>query len=290
MALDGRMQFGVIPPHWAFTGTDRLLRRLPQHRGPGLGLGQCPRRGGPAAAGQLGDRRWPPERTGDQQITVHATSPVVLDRSESWSPGWRATVQPVSASALHPATGPARRCPWRGRRHPGRRPARRRATTWSRSPTPPRRRRSACWCRRCGGCRADPVGLPRAGGRPAPAAAEPRRRSGPREAQPGVSSPMASAPPAGRWPRRWSGPCRPPWPAARYTAPGSAASAVRRSRTGRSSSIRASARSRLQVAVALVGSRPPRRGDRSVATASSSTGWTGPAWPRGRSGPRRRCR
>ena len=54
------------------------------------------------------------------------------------------------------------------------------------------------------------------------------------------------------------------------TAPGSAASAVRRSRIGRTNSTRASARSRLQVAVALVGAGHLGRGDRSVATASSS--------------------
>ncbi len=39
---------------------------------------------------------------------MHATSSVMLDRSQAWSSGWRATVQPLSPSSGHPAAGPER--------------------------------------------------------------------------------------------------------------------------------------------------------------------------------------
>lgn len=106
VALDGRMQFGVVPPHWAFTGLIGSFAVFRNTEARGWAWVSSPG-GGPAAAGSSATTRASSEN-GDQQVAVHATSSVVLDRSESWNPGWRATVQPVSASPLHPATGTAR--------------------------------------------------------------------------------------------------------------------------------------------------------------------------------------
>ena len=106
VALDGRMQYGVISPHWAFTGVIGSFAVFHNTEARGWAWVRAPG-GGRAAAGSSATARAISEN-GDQQVTVHATASVVLDRSESWNPGWRATVQPVSASPLHPATGSAR--------------------------------------------------------------------------------------------------------------------------------------------------------------------------------------
>jgi hypothetical protein len=52
-----------------------------------------------------------PGEDGGQQMTVRATSAAVLVRSESWSPGWHATLQTVAAGPGGGALGPPRSTP-----------------------------------------------------------------------------------------------------------------------------------------------------------------------------------
>ncbi len=112
VALDGRMQYGVTSPHWVFTGMLGSFGVFHNTRARGWAWVRAPG-GGPAASGSAVNAR----RTGEdggQQVTVHATSPVVLVRSEAWSTGWRATVQPLAPSPGHPPAGRARAAPWSG--------------------------------------------------------------------------------------------------------------------------------------------------------------------------------
>ncbi|MGA3148116.1 MAG: hypothetical protein ABSF33_11635 [Acidimicrobiales bacterium] len=106
VALDGRMQYGVTTPHWVFTGMLGAFAVFHDPDARGWAWVRAPR-GGPAASGSRAATR-APGVDGGQQVTVHATSSVVLERSEAWTSGWRATVQPLSPSSGHPAAGPAR--------------------------------------------------------------------------------------------------------------------------------------------------------------------------------------
>jgi hypothetical protein len=106
VALDGRMQYGVVPPHWVFTGTLGSFGVFHNDRVRGWAWVRAP--GGGTAPGGSSVTAAAPDQDGGQQIAVHAASAVVLERSESWSPGWRATLRTLPAGPHRAATGPSR--------------------------------------------------------------------------------------------------------------------------------------------------------------------------------------
>ncbi len=104
VALDGRMQDSVQPRHWTFTGTLGHFGVFHNQRPRGwawvLAPGGGARPAGAVVAGSV------PDRNASQQITVRTTAAAVLVRSESWSPGWRATVQKVTPGSPSGGLGP----------------------------------------------------------------------------------------------------------------------------------------------------------------------------------------
>ncbi|HEX3981472.1 MAG TPA: hypothetical protein VHW93_09610, partial [Acidimicrobiales bacterium] len=98
--LDGPMQYGVVPPHWVFTGVIGAFGVFRNTRARGWAWVE-PRPGTEGRPDGTATAR-APGREGNQVITVHAGTGVVLVRSESWSPGWHATIQAVGTG------GPAR--------------------------------------------------------------------------------------------------------------------------------------------------------------------------------------
>jgi hypothetical protein len=100
VALDGRMQFGVTSPHWVFTGTLGPFGVFHNSRARGWAQVRAPTGGAPPTGSTV-----TAEATGEdgrQQITVHTTGPAVLVRSETWSAGWRATVQSLGSDKPGP--------------------------------------------------------------------------------------------------------------------------------------------------------------------------------------------
>jgi hypothetical protein len=98
IALDGRMQSGVVPPHWVFTGTLGPFGVFHNSRAAGWATLTDPSGGAPAGRHQVVAEA--PRPTGRQRMTVTTSAPAVLVRSESATKGWRASLQPVD-----PATG-----------------------------------------------------------------------------------------------------------------------------------------------------------------------------------------
>ncbi len=94
--LDGPMQLGVAGSRWTFTGVLGSFGVFHNTRTRGWAWLEDPR-GGPVPPGSTVSAAAPgPE--GGHPIVVHATGPVLLDRSEAWSSGWRATVQSLAAA------------------------------------------------------------------------------------------------------------------------------------------------------------------------------------------------
>ncbi len=104
VALNGRMQFGVTSPHWVFTGTLGSFGVFHNSRARGWAQVRAPAGGAPPAGSTV--TAMATGEDGRLQITVHTTGPTVLVRSESWSAGWRATVQSVGSDSTGP--GPER--------------------------------------------------------------------------------------------------------------------------------------------------------------------------------------
>jgi hypothetical protein len=94
--LDGPMQHGVVPPHWVFTGVMGDFGVFRNTRARGWAWVE-PRKGGAdGRAEPVGTATTTaPGRDGNQLIRVRARTGLVLVRSESWSPGWHATIQTV---------------------------------------------------------------------------------------------------------------------------------------------------------------------------------------------------
>jgi hypothetical protein len=103
VALNGRLQDEVSPPHWTFTGTIGTFGVFRNDRVQGWAwvgaAGGGTNHVGTATASA-------PDPNGDQQISVHATSAALLMRSESWSPGWRATIRTGPTGAAPPRPTP----------------------------------------------------------------------------------------------------------------------------------------------------------------------------------------
>jgi hypothetical protein len=107
VALNGRMQYGVTSPHWVFTGTLGPFGVFHNSRARGWAQVRTPGGGSPPAGSTA--RVLPIDEDGRQQMTVHTTGPALLVRSESWSAGWRATIQPLGSDGPEP--GPGRAAP-----------------------------------------------------------------------------------------------------------------------------------------------------------------------------------
>ena len=106
VALDGRMQNAVTPPHWTFTGTIGSFGVF-RNAHP-RGWAWTTARDSGARTGQV--QQLSAERNGTQRFLVHADQPVWLVRSEAPAPGWHATVQPVDPTGSTTA-GAARSTP-----------------------------------------------------------------------------------------------------------------------------------------------------------------------------------
>ncbi len=105
VSLDGRMQTGVASPHWAFAGMFGAFGVFRNTQAQGWAWVRGRQGGGApadsrATVGVTGDN-------GDQTITVRTTAAALLERSASWSPGWKATVQRVTSSPQGPVVGAA---------------------------------------------------------------------------------------------------------------------------------------------------------------------------------------
>jgi hypothetical protein len=107
VALDGRMQFGVTAPHWRFTGmlgSFGVFRNADPEgwaRLAGVRGGAAPPGSSVTAVSTAAG--------GSSRISVRATGPVELVRSESWSPGWHATIQTVGPPGAHAGLAPRTR-------------------------------------------------------------------------------------------------------------------------------------------------------------------------------------
>ena len=104
VSLDGQLQYGVNAPHWVFTGMVGSFGIFHNAAAQGWAWIRATA-GGPAAAGTT-VTALPPDESGLQRITVHTVAPAVLERSESWTTGWQATVRSLGPDGA--ATGPTR--------------------------------------------------------------------------------------------------------------------------------------------------------------------------------------
>jgi hypothetical protein len=102
--LDGRLQQVVTEPHWVFTGALGAFGVFHNTDARGWAWLEPPSGAPPTARSTVSAAA--PGSMGGQDIVVHATSAVVLDRSESWSPGWQATLQPLSPARSARPAGP----------------------------------------------------------------------------------------------------------------------------------------------------------------------------------------
>ncbi|MGO8872045.1 MAG: hypothetical protein ACLQPH_11715 [Acidimicrobiales bacterium] len=109
VTLDGPLQPYVTPPHWTYTGTIGVFGVFHDASPGGWARLRTPE-GGPAPASSWVTAA-APDATGAQQITVHATGAVAVQRSEAWSPGWTATVRPLRPAAGGAAAGGVRTVP-----------------------------------------------------------------------------------------------------------------------------------------------------------------------------------
>jgi len=101
VSLNGPLQYGVVPPHWTFTGMVGMFAVFHSSRAQGWARARAPG-GGPPATG-TSVTATAPGPYGRQTITVHAVGPVVLERSVAWTTGWKASVQMVGAGGAGPS-------------------------------------------------------------------------------------------------------------------------------------------------------------------------------------------
>jgi len=106
VALNGRMQLGVVPPHWIFTGMLGPFGVF--HNSDARGWAWIRSAGGGPVGPANRVSTAAPDDGGGQRVTVHTTSAAVLDRSESWTTGWHATIQQVLPGGSGHGLGPSR--------------------------------------------------------------------------------------------------------------------------------------------------------------------------------------
>jgi hypothetical protein len=97
VALDGRMQNAVTPPHWTFTGTIGSFAVFRNAHPRGWAWTTAQNAGD--RPGQV--RQLSAGRNDTQRFLVQAPNPVWLVRSEAPAPGWHATIQSVDATGTH---------------------------------------------------------------------------------------------------------------------------------------------------------------------------------------------
>jgi hypothetical protein len=107
--LDGRLQQAVAQPHWVFAGALGAFGLFHNTEARGWAWLEAPSgaptAGRTASAGSTASAT-APGSMGGQDIVVHASSAVALVRSESWSPGWQATLQPLVPPGSDQPAGP----------------------------------------------------------------------------------------------------------------------------------------------------------------------------------------
>jgi hypothetical protein len=108
VALDGRLQEDVAGPHWRFTGTLGSFGAFRNVHTLGWAWITAPG-GGPAGPGSAVTAQATTE-SGSQRILVRTTGAAALQRSQSWSTGWRATIQRVAPGSGAPL-GPSASVP-----------------------------------------------------------------------------------------------------------------------------------------------------------------------------------
>ena len=101
VSLDGPLQYGVLPPHWTFTGMVGPFGAFRSGAAQGWARARAPG-GGPPPAG-TSVTVTAPGQYGSQTITVTADGPVVLQRSESFTTGWKASVEKVGRGGVGPS-------------------------------------------------------------------------------------------------------------------------------------------------------------------------------------------
>jgi hypothetical protein len=111
VALDGPLQYGVLAPHWVFTGTLGSFGVFRNTAAQGWAWARTPD-GGPAPPGST-VTAVAPDESGTQRIAVHTASPILVVRSESWTTGWQATVQTIHVDGGTTTYGPSRDIPVR---------------------------------------------------------------------------------------------------------------------------------------------------------------------------------
>jgi hypothetical protein len=109
VALDGRLQEDVAEPHWTFTGTLGTFGVFHNDRAKGWAWITAPG-GGPAAKGSS-VTALAATQNGSQRILVRTAGAAVLQRSESWSTGWRATIQRMAPGSPGAPLGPPQAIP-----------------------------------------------------------------------------------------------------------------------------------------------------------------------------------
>ncbi len=101
VSMNGQLQYGVVPPHWTFSGTVGTFGAFHSDAAQGWARARAPG-GGPPPAGTSVTAAAPGEN-GTQTITVHSDGPVLLERSVAWTTGWKASVQKVAAGGPGPS-------------------------------------------------------------------------------------------------------------------------------------------------------------------------------------------
>jgi hypothetical protein len=105
VSLDGQLQYGVLAPHWVFTGTVGSFGVFRNTAARGWAWTRSPD-GRPAPGSSV--TAVAPDQSGAQRIAVRTRAPTLLVRSTSWTTGWQASVQARAGGGGTAAYGPSR--------------------------------------------------------------------------------------------------------------------------------------------------------------------------------------
>ena len=105
VSLDGQLQYGVLAPHWVFTGTVGSFGVFRNTAARGWAWTRSPD-GRPAPGSSV--TAVAPDESGAQRIAVRTRAPTLLVRSTSWTTGWQASVQARAGGGGTAAYGPSR--------------------------------------------------------------------------------------------------------------------------------------------------------------------------------------
>ncbi len=105
VSLDGQLQYGVLAPHWVFTGTVGSFGVFRNTAARGWAWTRSPD-GRPAPGSSV--TAVAADESGAQRIAVRTRVPTLLVRSTSWTSGWQASVQVKEGGGGTAAYGPSR--------------------------------------------------------------------------------------------------------------------------------------------------------------------------------------